>query len=219
MAVQLPTTLDSLSAADSAEFEKRLSVYGLDASAVLQPDLVVPANTTMTLSASDPKSFMQPRLLNTTNLSELKTWIGIPDTLFQAGKLSRATIKLPTAVAPEIEAPVAERLAVAPVAGVDVARAALPAAELANTRVAANAYLFGDSALVAGYKTAVEKLFPNFQIIFWPFLTITVNPGSILTIGPGQNVLFAWKIVIHEGGVVYAPHGNLKVDSVILQKA
>lgn len=219
MAVQPPTTLESLSAADNAEFVQRLSVYGLDASAVLQADLVVPAKTTMTLSASDPKSFMQPRLLNTTNLDELKAWIGIPDTLYQTGILSRATIKLPTSVAPEIRAPVAESLTVASAAAADAARAALPAAELANLRTAASAYLFGDSALVAGYKTAVENLFPNFQIIFWPFFTITVNPGSILTIGPGQNILFAWKIVIYEGGLVYAPYGSLKVDSVILQQA
>ena len=225
----MATTLESLSAADSAAYEKRLSVYGLDASAIIQPDLIVPARTTMTLSGSGTQSFVRPRLLSTSDLDQLKTWIGIPDKLFETTELDRSRIALPTSVPPVAPAELAARRSLAPttveagrlvLAGTaaEEARAALPAEQLANLRTAAMAYIFGDSQLVANYKIAVEQFFPHFQIIFWPFLTITVNPGSILTIGPGQNVLFAWKIIIHQGGLVYAPFGNLKVESVILQK-
>lgn len=95
----------------------------------------------------------------------------------------------------------------------------LPAVQADDIRTSASAYLFGDTSLVASYKAVVEKYFGNFQIIFWPFLTITVNAGSVLVIGPGQNVLSAWRIIIHHGGLVYAPAGKLKVNSTILQKA
>jgi hypothetical protein len=226
----MATTLESLSAADSAAFQNRLSVYGLNESAVLQSDLVVPAKTTMMLSASDAKSFLRPRLLSTSNLDELKAWVGIPDRLFGTTELNRTTITLPTSVPPAVPAELAARATLAPAAleagspvlaatTAEAARVALPAEHLVNLRTAAMAYIYGDSQLVAGWKTAVEQFFPNFQINFWPFFTITVNPGSILTIGPGQNVLFAWKIIIFQGGLVYAPYGSLKVESVVLQKS
>ena len=212
------TTLESLSAAHRAEFEKRLSVYGLDASAVIESDLIVPPKTTMLLSANDAQSYLHPRILNTEDLDELKAWIGIPNVLFEAGKLDRGSIVLPTSVAPTIPARKA-RATAAVSTEADAARIALPAEHLVNLRTAAQAYIFGDSQLVTGYKTAIEHYFPHLQINFWPFYTITVYPGSILTIGAGQNVLFAWKILIYEGGLVYAPYGNLKTDAVVLQKA
>jgi hypothetical protein len=224
----MATTIDTLSAADRADFQKRLTVYGLDPTAVLQPDLVVPANTTMTLSASDAKSFTRPHLLNTSSVDELKSWIGVPDTLYSAGHLDRTQIRLPTAAAPAA-APVAAiaTRAIEPEAMIATAAtsaanlsavSALSAVQLSNVHTATSAYLFGDSSLVSGYKEQITKLFPSMQIIFWPFFTITVNAGSVLTIGAGQNVLFAWKIIIHNGGMVHAPYGNLKVEATNLQK-
>jgi hypothetical protein len=198
----MATTISTLSAADQADFTKRLSAYGLDASAVIQSDLVVPPKSTMTLSANDPKSFVQPHVLTTSDLDELKTWIGIPDTLYQTGKLDRAKTVLPRAAVPVAKLPITTTI---------------KAPQLDDIHAGASAYLFGDSTLVASYKPTVEQYFKNFQIIFWPFLTITVNAGSVLTIGPGQNVLSAWKIIVDPGGMVYAPYGRLKVDSTILQ--
>jgi hypothetical protein len=220
----MATTLESLSAADRADFEKRLSTYGQDETAVLMPDLVVPAKTTMLLSGSDAKSFARPRVLSTKDLDELKSWIGVSDTMYQSGKLDRSLIRLPNTAAPKLmEAAVRAPSATVPNGGATVpngaaAPAALSEENLDNVRTAAAAYLFGDSQLTASYKATVEKFFPDFQINFWPFLTITVNAGSILTIGPGQNVLCAWKIIINNGGMVYAPYGNLKLESTILQK-
>jgi hypothetical protein len=189
------TTVESLSEVDRADLTKRLSVYNLDPTAVIQPDLVVPANSTLTLSASDPKSFVQPHILSTSNLDTLKTWIGVPDTLYAAGKLERARTVLPKPVVPG---------------------AAKADVSVDDIRTAASAYLFGESTLVSSYKPIVESYFPNFQIPFWLFYTITVN--GVLFFGPGQNVLSAWKIVINPGGFIWAPFGNLKTNSTILQK-
>ncbi|HTW82915.1 MAG TPA: hypothetical protein VMD91_02465 [Candidatus Sulfotelmatobacter sp.] len=164
--------------------------------AVAQADLVVPANSEMTLSVSDSKSAVKPQTLTTTSLSELKSWIGLPDTLYSAGKLDRAKVVMPK-----------------------VAASALTAEATAAIRTAAAAYLFGESSSVSAYQSAIEKYFKNFQIIFWPFYTITVGANSTLTMGPGQNVLSAWKIVLEKGAKVKAAQGALKVDSVILQVA
>jgi hypothetical protein len=212
----MATTLESLPDAERAEFLSRLDAYGLNESAVTHADLVVPANTTMTLAAGDAHSFVRPQLLNTTDLDTLKRWIGVPDSLYADDELARTHIALPTALPAEMltdRAPVEGRTSTA-----ELIRPRVPVEQLGNLRTAAAAYLFGDSQLVAAYKTPIETVFKGFQIIFWPFVTITVNAGSALTIGAGQNVLFAWRIVIHEGGLVFAPHGNLKTEAVILEK-
>ena len=94
----MATTLDSLSAADRADFLKRMAVFGLDGSSVLQPDLIIPPKTNMTLSSTSPNSFLRPHLLTTSNLDELKSWIGIPDQHFQKGLLPNV-----------LEAPIAMR--------------------------------------------------------------------------------------------------------------
>ncbi len=220
----MATTLENLPDAQRAEFLSRLDVYGLDEAAVTHTDLVVPANTTMTLAAGDAHSFVRPQLLNTTDLDTLKRWIGLSDSLYHDEVLSRARVALPTALPAEMlvdREPVEARAAAAELARPEpavAARPVVPVEQLANLRTAASAYLFGDSQLVSGFKEPIETTFKNFQIIFWPFLTVTVNAGSVLTIGAGQNVLFAWKIVIHEGGRVVSSHGNLKTEAVVLEK-
>lgn len=216
----MATTLDSLSAADRADFQKRLGIFGLDETGILQPDLVVPANTTLTLSASDPRSFIRPRLLATNDLDQIKKWIGVDDQLFEQGKL-QSTLAVP--------APLRARAAVSPTAGaapgaagaVDLQGAAsngnFRSSDLDNLRTAATAYIWGHSPLAASYKSAVQLHFPSMQVALWPFFTITVNAGSVLQLGPGQNVLCAYKIVIHQGGTVRAS-GGLTVQSTVVQK-
>ena len=80
----MATTFDSIPDAQRADFLKRLAIYGLGETSILQPDLVVPSKTTMTLSA-DTRSFLRPHVLATTDLNELKNWIGVPDKRFKEG--------------------------------------------------------------------------------------------------------------------------------------
>jgi len=217
----MATVIETIPAEERADFEGRLKVYGVNSTAVIQPDLVVPPGSTMTLSASDPKSFVKPHVLTTSSLAQLKSWIGVADTLFHAGKFDRNMIALPrSAVPPSIpQRGIVAGAGARPITAIGIAPT-IPAQHLDDIRTAAAAYLFGDSqALNPAYQAAIEKYFVNFQILYWLFFTITVNAGSVLFIGPGQNVLSAWRIVIHQGGMVYAPHGNLKVTSTILQKA
>ncbi len=86
-----------------------------------------------------------------------------------------------------------------------------------EARQAAISYIWGNSADSATYKPVIQQIFPVIQIPIWLFLTITVSAGSVLQLGPGYNVLCAWKIIIQEGGTI-AAEGGLKVECTILQK-
>jgi hypothetical protein len=221
----MATTLNSLSAADKADFLKRLAVFGLDGSSVLQPDLVVQPRTTLTLSSTSPNSFLRPHMLTTSNLDELKGWIGIPDQHFQKGLLA-STMEAPPpiskALAGKFAAPIATFAS--PVAATragtatNVALQGVTSKDMDSLRTAAMSYIWGQSSVSASYKTVVEAAFKNFQVAVWPFYTITVSAGSVLEIGSGPHVLCAWKIIIQQGGQIRGVGTNLHVQCTILEK-
>jgi hypothetical protein len=207
----MTTTLDSIPVAEKADFLKRLMVYGLDETSVLQPDLVVPQRTTMVLSTS-PGSFLQPHILSTNNLDELKKWIGIPDRRFEKSSL-KSTFKVPAQIPKKIKTNVKAQ------PGERNAPAESFASEDFNAiREATLAYIWGNSSLASKFKPIVEEAFGKFQVAIWPLLTITVKRGAVLELGGGANVLCVWKIVIEEGGQVRSTGTNLHVQSTIVQK-
>jgi hypothetical protein len=210
----MATTFDDLPSGDQAQLLARLKVYGLDQTAITHPDLVVPGGATVHLGAGDQRSAVPARMITTSDLSELKRWIGIPDQLYTSGKLNEKRIPLP--------APLEAKLERAPEPVTHPATPPVhhgPAGDrMANVHLAAAAYLFGNSAKVSGYKGEIEGVFINFQIPVWVFLTITVYPGATLQVSGPQNVLSAWKIVVYDGGTIAAT-GGLKTDTVILEKA
>jgi hypothetical protein len=202
----MATTFDSLSAADRADFSQRLALYGLNETSVLQSDLFIPPNTTVTLSAS-PGSFLQAYILTTQDVNELKRWIGTPNRYFEKGD-----IKNPYHSAKAIEATVRKYQDVATPSAIG------SKLDLEEIHAGAIAYIWGDSNKVKDLKPILDRVFGRYQVIFWPFFTITVSRGSVLELGPGANVLFAWKIIIEEGGEVRGNGTNLTVQCTILQK-
>ena len=212
----MATTFDSIPDAQRADFLKRLAIYGLGETSILQPDLVVPSKTTMTLSA-DTRSFLRPHVLATTDLNELKNWIGVPDKRFKEGlhsAFSKIQIPIPKRLP---AAPAARQVKKAPeVAG--LVQRAYSAADFDRIRLATMSYLWGNSTHVSDFKSIVEEAIGEFQVAVWPFLTITVHTGAVLEIGGGANVLCAWKIIIQEGGQVRGLNSNLHVQCTILQK-
>ena len=212
----MATTFDSIPAAQREDFLKRLAIYGLGETSILQPDLVVPAKTTMTLSSA-AKSFLRPHVLTTTDLDELKNWIGIPDKRFKEGlhsAFSKTHIPLPK----KLSTPAAGHEAKKAADAANLPQRAFSSADYGNIRLAAMSYIWGNSAHVADFKPIVEEALGRFQVAVWPFLTITVHTGAVLEIGGGANVLCAWKIIIQEGGEVRGLDTNLQVQCTILQK-
>jgi hypothetical protein len=170
----------------------------------------------MTLSSA-ANSFLRPFVLTTTDLDELKKWIGIPDKRFKEG--------FPSAF-PKTHIPLPKKLSTAGAGHqgkkaaetADPTQRAFSSADYDRIRLATMSYIWGDSAHFADFKPIVEEALGRFQIAVWPFLTITVHTGAVLEIGGGANVLCAWKIIIQEGGQVRGLDTNLQVQCTILQK-
>jgi hypothetical protein len=217
----MPTTINSLNSADQSDFIKRLGLFGLDTSAITQPDLVVPSQSKLTLSTSGPNSFTHPHVLVSKNLDDVKKWIGIPDTYFQKGTLrgiaAPPALRLAAPATAEAASPRASFTA-SILAGEAATRASrLTSTDLDTVRIGAISYIWGDSARASSYKAIAEQHFGEFQISIWPFFTIFVSAGSTLQLGPGHNVLCAWRITIQQGGII-ASSGGLTVQCTILQK-
>jgi hypothetical protein len=202
----MTTTLDSLPADQRTDFLKRLAIYGLDETSILRPDLVIPSKTTLMLTAAT-NSFLRPHVLSTSDLDELKKWIGIPDQLSKQGPHEGSSTHIP----------VPKKVAVTSHAGASVSRP-FASEDFNNIRAGAVAYLWGNSARASAFKPIVEEAFRNFQVVIWPFFTITVKTGAMLELGAGANVLCAWKIIIEEGGEIRGVDTNLHVQCTILQK-
>jgi hypothetical protein len=212
--------LDTLSDSDRRDFEQRLGTLGLNADALLAPELISAQSTvtTLTMTPSVPSQF-RPVVLRTSDFNQLNRWVGVPDRVFDN-------------VPPIVELPPQRLSAVArelrPSRRIDrvrdVARAPgtvpeqpLSSEDLASVRVAARAFLRGDSRRVAHFKDLIERVFPVVEISVWPFLNVVVKSGSVLEFGPGQNTLVAHTLTIEEGGRIRS-YGNLDVSATILRR-
>jgi hypothetical protein len=202
----MSNAFDSLSAADQADLLHRLAIFGLNETSFVQRDLFIPPNTTVTLSAG-PGSFLQPYLLETEDLNELKRWIGTPDKYFE-----KHGVKDPTRHARR-DSLTSQRLR-----EIAAGKSIESRVELDEVHAAAIAYIWGNSEKVREFKPDLDRTFRRYQVVLWPFFTITVCRGAVLELGPGANVLLAWKIIIEEGGEVRGNSTNLTVQCTILQK-
>jgi hypothetical protein len=217
----MPVDLKDLPAADRGDFEKRLKKYNLDAGAIEIDTLDVPPSTKTLLSISTKeRSFHKPQILVSNDIDQVKRWVGLPDKLMdQAPQLRRprvATGWLPPGLAHKGAGAGARKAAAAALAAFD--RGKLSSSQLDVLRGAAEAYVRGDSRLVASYRPILTQFIPRFEIPAWLFKVIRVRSGAVLEFGPGYHVLTAWKIIIEQGGTIRS-RGSLNVDCTILERA
>ncbi len=187
------------------EFTKLLEQYCLQDAAAGAEDLLVPCRSVVTLSGSPRhSSFRRPRLLQTSDLDELKRWIGVPDAavkgrcLLEREQRSDLMVLRRQVKAAEVKPPAA-------------------GARLDSLRAAARAYLFGDSSAVAEAKPLLQAHFEVFSALAWIFTKVKVSAGSVLAFGPGANVLLAGELEIEEGGQIVST-GSLTVRVGTLRK-
>jgi hypothetical protein len=231
---------NGLTAADREEFIRRLSKYGLNEQSVIQPELVVLPSTKIKLTwGGNISSFREPLVLRTRDLADVKRWVGIPDTFLERGGSGpRVSLPrtLPTRLVPTPQpSPIATQptgttTAPRPLSAVlrptrgstaeALARpelSSLTTTQLAEVPLAARAYIFGNSKLVAKHKPVVEAVLGIIQIPIWPFFTIVVRANSVLEFGPGNHILTAGRLVLEPGAKVRS-YGNLNVDCTIIEK-
>ena len=196
-------------AGPAPEFAKLLEQYCLKPEDAEQEELVVPCRSIVTLSASPRHtSYRRPRLLQTADLDELKRWIGVPD----------AAVKGRCLLDREQRAALAETGQLAAARAAAEPQTATPAAARMDAlRAHAQAYLYGDSTLVAKAKAPLEKHIGLAVVGVWLFPKVKVSSGSVLFFGPGANVLLASELEIEEGGQVVSM-GPLTVRVLTLRK-
>jgi hypothetical protein len=86
-----------------------------------------------------------------------------------------------------------------------------------NVRVAARAFIRGNSELVTSYRPMVERVIGQITLPIWPILKVTVAAGSVLEFGPGVNVLVAYELEIEQGGIVRS-RGHLTINCTKMRK-
>lgn len=196
-----------------------LDLYRLSDEDCSGDDLEVSSGSVVTLSASPRHaSAVRPRLLQTSDLDELKTWIGVPD----------AVAKGRCAVDPDQRREMRELCELckegeSDESGESVALAQRlregtdASAKVDSIRAHAHSYLYGDSSLIAEAKPVIEGYFEAFAVPTWLFPKVKVASGSVLWFGPGANVLSASELEIEEGGRVIS-YGSLTVNVATLRK-
>ena len=191
------------------QFIKVLEQFGVGA-AELECELTVPPSTVLTLSAHPRHaSHRRPKMLQTSDLDQLKRWIGVPDEVVKGRCLldreEREALSAPRRAAAKQAVEVSEPVAEAPAPRTDAIRAH------------ARAYLYGDSSLVAHAKPSLMKHFEVFLLPAWLFQKVKVSSGSVLLFGPGANVLLAHELEIEEGGQIVSL-GPLTIRVATLRK-
>lgn len=186
----------------------------------LERDLETAPRTVTVLSAHPRHATcFRPRILHTSDLAELKRWIGTPDEAVKGRCLvdreERAVLAdlrrgLKMAM-PEKERPEKER------AKEQQAQGAAAGNKLDALRAHVRAYLYGDSTLAASAKPLIEEHYRVFAVAVWPFRKITVRSGSVLLLGPGANVLLAGELEIEQGGQIMSL-GPLTIRVATLRK-
>ena len=106
----------------------------------------------------------------------------------------------------------AERLNAADVAASVAHADNLTVEDTHHVRSLVRSYLRGDSQALQVPVQVLEKLINSvIEIGVWAIPNVTVTSGSVLSFGPGANVLLACTLTIEDGGRVRS-YGTLTID-------
>jgi hypothetical protein len=230
----MPVDLSQLSPEERQDFERRLAVYGVTAAGVQEPLSVGAAGVTLAYGPNRA-SARSPYVVQTNDFASVKRMVGIDDRVLRNVS---SGVRLPGRIEVGRRTPVgtigavrdaeSRGYAAAPGFAMDdaepgratISDAALNALDdeaIANVRIAARAFVRGNSQLVASYRPLVERVVGMVTIPVWAILTVTVASGSVLEFGPGVNVLVAHEVIIEAGGRIRS-RGHLTVNCTKMRK-
>lgn len=207
-------------AKSTAKFKFNLKKFSLTEQDVDNCDLIVSPRSSVLLSRS-PKhnSQFRAKVLQTTDMDELKNWIGVSDDRVKSKTfISRRDQDHVKELSDHCKCHKSETPAVRRNLLMSRIREDKePAAKSGSIRSYARSYLFGDSRLVAEAKPVLEDFYGVIDIGVWLFPNIKVSSGSVLSFGQGSNVLLANELEIEEGGRVVS-YGSLTVNASTVRK-
>jgi hypothetical protein len=205
---------------NSDMFASNLQKFLLSEDDIRHSDLMVSSRSSITLSRSAKHASNYSAIsLQTTDLDELKRWIGMPDDAVKSrsfvSRTDRAHVKELCEFCKyhETERPADRRNLLIS----RIREDKQPAAKTTSLRAYTRSYLFGDSEIVAEAKSVLQDFYGTIDIGVWLFPNVTVKSGSVLSFGTGSNVLLANNLVIEEGGSVVS-QGSLSVNVTTLRK-
>jgi hypothetical protein len=239
----MPVDIGSLSSEDRQDLERRLGLYGLDSSALQEPLAITSSSRVPLAYGPSRETARQPHVIQTTDIEAVKRMVGIDNRI---AKTAASRVALPGRIdlgrtartatlgrtfsdsSGRQQEPQRGYYSAAP--GLPMHDPASPAAKisqadlasmdsesLTNVRIAAKAFVRGNSEVVASYRPVIEAAIGVVIIPIWAVLKVTVASGSVLEFGPGVNVLVAYEIEIEPGGIVRS-HGHLTINCTKLTK-
>ncbi len=183
--------------ADNGDDERRLAVYGLKPSDILDDPLVIGPCKHVLLSGDGDKTD-HPGLvrLSPKNLDDVKRWIGVPD---EVGAKRACGCELPSAI---------------PGVGSRAEFRKMDVAMRRSMYLLAYEYVHGDSRRVAAYKPTLDFIVDR-AVITGIFIRqdIDIHDGAVLEIGTGITILYARHIRIWVGGLLKLT-GGATIDCV-----
>jgi hypothetical protein len=231
----MPVDISTIPSEDREDFQKRLRVFGIDANAVQEPLAVTRSDTVVLAYGPNRPSARAPFVVETTDFAQVKRMVGIDDRVVATrptnvalpGRIDLAS-KVGASGANVLRAPGATQMRAAAglmmdpdaaksVAVSDEELRMLDADDVNNVRLAARAFVRGDSKMVASYSPLFEKVIGRITIPVWPILSIHVASGSVLQFGTGVHALVAYQITIEEGGRIVS-RGHLTVSCTRMNK-
>lgn len=234
----MPVDISTIPSEDREDFQKRLRIFGIDTNAVQEPLAVTRSDTVMLAYGPNRPSARAPFVVETTDLAHVKRMVGVDDRVFAtrptnvalpgridlASKIAAGTTN--TAALRATPAATQMRAAAGMMMDADTAKSMvvgdeelrmLDADDVNNVRVAARAFVRGDSKMVTSYAPLFEKVIGRITIPVWPILSIHVASGSVLQFGTGVHALVAYQITIEEGGKIVS-RGHLTVSCTKMNK-
>ena len=160
-------------------FQDALNAYGMTRADVEVDELIVRRGETLVL-----RERLTGRPLETGSVTQFKEWIGLADSIAE---------RYPLEGLPELpRAELARDRIIDP--------ATLTDGEWEDVQRAASAYLFGHSALVAGYREAIELLYGPFAADAFALPRIVVECGGTLVVNGRPAAILSESLELHEGG-------------------
>jgi len=229
----MPVDVSSIPAEDREDFQRRLQAFGMDLASVQEPLSVTPAAKVALQHGPRRESARAPFLVQTTDLAQVKRMIGVDDRVYRS-IASKVALPGPVTLGSKAVAGRATALRDSEPQGFRAAPGLAGHARTSdavsdehlreldrdavdNVRLAARAYVRGDSSLVASYSPLFAKTLGTITVPVWALLTVTVAAGSVLEFGPGVNALVAYQVIVEEGGRIVS-RGHLTVSCTRFRK-
>ena len=231
----MPIDISSIPSSDREDFQKRLQVYGIDINAVQEPLSVADSSVVHLAFGPNRSSARQPHVLETTDLAQVKRWVGLEDRIGQRltpslrlpGRIDLGS-RIPGVVGRPVGDAAKRRFQASPGMMMDEGQGAagslsddelrmLDSEDIDNVRLAARAFVRGDSRLVSSFQPLFSRVIGKITVPVWPLLSIYVARGAVLEFGTGVHALVAYEVTIEDGGKIVS-RGHLSVSCTKMQQ-